>query len=122
MRAYHVRVTRTFALPPERVFDYLAEHEHLEALFGAKVTRLTDGSDGERNGVGSSREMRIAGGPPFVETVTEFVRPERIVYKITKGSPLRGRRRDAVHAPRRGNAARLRHPRRLGDPRSLAPS
>ena len=30
------------------------------------------------------------GVPPFEETVTEFVRPSRIVYKITKGTPLRG--------------------------------
>jgi len=90
MRAYHVRVTRTFSLAPERVFDYMAEHENLGPLFGAKVTRISDGTDGERNGVGSAREMRLAGGPPFVETVTEFERPSRIVYKITKGSPLKG--------------------------------
>jgi uncharacterized protein YndB with AHSA1/START domain len=89
MRAHHVKVEHHFAKPPERVFAYLSEHENLAELFGAKVTRLRDG-DSERNGVGSVRKLQIGPAPPFEETVTEFVPPERIVYKITKGSPLRG--------------------------------
>jgi uncharacterized protein YndB with AHSA1/START domain len=89
MRAHHVRVEHHFAKPPERIFAYLAEHENLAGMFGAKITRLRDG-DGERNGVGSVRRLQIGPGPPFEETVTEFVPSERIVYKITKGSPLRG--------------------------------
>jgi uncharacterized protein YndB with AHSA1/START domain len=89
MRAHHVKVEHRFAKPPERVFAYLAEHENLADMFGAKVTRLRDG-DSERNGVGSVRRLQIGPAPPFEETVTEFVPSERIVYKITKGSPLRG--------------------------------
>ncbi|MBI5105380.1 MAG: SRPBCC family protein, partial [Solirubrobacterales bacterium] len=84
-----VVVDRHFALPPERVFAYLAEHENLEGLFGAKVKRLNDGTDGTRNGVGSARQMRVLAGPPFVETTTEVVENELIRYRITKGSPLR---------------------------------
>ena len=90
MRAHHVVVDRLFAKPPERVFAYLSEHENLAEIFGAKVTRLRDGDDGERNGVGSVRKLQIGPLPPFEETVTEFVVPERIVYRITKGSPLKG--------------------------------
>ena len=89
MRAHHVKVEHRFAKPPERVFAYLAEHENLAELFGAKITRLRDG-EGERNGVGSVRRLKIGPAPSFEETVTEFVPSERIVYKITKGSPLRG--------------------------------
>jgi len=77
-------------MPPERVFAYLAEHENLAEMFGAKVKRLRDGEAGERNGVGSCRQLRIGPLPPFEETITEFLAPERIVYRITKGSPLRG--------------------------------
>jgi uncharacterized protein YndB with AHSA1/START domain len=90
MRAHHVNIDHHFEKPPERVFAYLAEHENLADIFGAKITRLHDGEDGERNGVGSVRRLQIGPLPPFEETVTEFVVPERIVYKITKGSPLRG--------------------------------
>jgi uncharacterized protein YndB with AHSA1/START domain len=90
VRAHHVNIEHDFAKPPERIFAYLAEHENLAAVFGAKVTRLRDGDDGERNGVGSARRLQIGPLPPFEETVTEFVPATKIVYRITKGSPLRG--------------------------------
>jgi uncharacterized protein YndB with AHSA1/START domain len=89
MRAHHVHVEHDFGKPPERVFAHLAEHENLADVFGAKVRRLRDG-DRERNGVGSVRELRVGPLPPFQETVTDFVPGERIIYRITKGSPLRG--------------------------------
>ncbi len=91
MRASWVHVTYDFTAPVEKVFAYLAEHENLEAVFaGAKIRRLSDGTDGQRNGVGSSRELRIGPLLPFVETTTEVVPNEKIVYKITGGvTPLR---------------------------------
>lgn len=98
MRAHHVHVEHHFAKPPELIFAHLAEHENLAAVFGAKITRLRDG-DRERNGVGSVRELQIGPLPPFEETVTEFVAPERIVYRITKGSPLRGHVGTMTFAP-----------------------
>jgi uncharacterized protein YndB with AHSA1/START domain len=90
VRAHHVLIEHRFAKGPEAIFAFLAEHENLAEVFDAKVKRLRDGEDGERNGVGSVRELRIGPLPPFEETVTEFVPFERIVYRITKGSPLRG--------------------------------
>jgi uncharacterized protein YndB with AHSA1/START domain len=89
MRAHHVHIEHDFAKPPERIFAHLAEHENLAEVFGAKVTRLRDG-EGERNGVGSVRRLKVGPAPPFEETVEEFVPARRIVYRITKGSPLRG--------------------------------
>jgi uncharacterized protein YndB with AHSA1/START domain len=89
MRAHHVHIEHDFAKPPERIFAHLAEHENLAELFGAKVTRVRDG-ESERNGVGSVRRLQIGPLPPFEETVEEFVVPQRILYRITKGSPLRG--------------------------------
>jgi uncharacterized protein YndB with AHSA1/START domain len=85
-----VHVEHDFAKPPQLIFAHLAEHENLAEVFGSTVTRLCDGEDGERNGVGSVRQLKIGPLPPFEETVTEFVPSERIVYRITKGSPLCG--------------------------------
>jgi uncharacterized protein YndB with AHSA1/START domain len=85
-----VHIEYDFFKPPELIFAHLAEHENLAELFGTKITRLRDGDDGERNGVGSVRQLRLGLLPPFEETVTEYVPSERIVYRITKGSPLRG--------------------------------
>ena len=81
-----------YALPPEQVFAYLSEHENLDDIFGARITRLRDGTDGHRNGVGSVRELKVGPTPPFEETVTEFVPNELIAYEITKGSPLKNHR------------------------------
>jgi uncharacterized protein YndB with AHSA1/START domain len=83
-----VDITYDFALPVERVYAYLSEHEHLGPLFGAKVVRKRDG-DTSRNGTGSVRELRVGPGPSFDETVVEAVEPELIRYRVSRGSPLR---------------------------------
>ncbi|HWX52567.1 MAG TPA: SRPBCC family protein [Solirubrobacteraceae bacterium] len=90
MRAHWVHVEHDFSKPPERIFAHLAEPENLAGMFGTEVSRLHDGEDGERNGVGSRRRLRAGLLPSFEETVTEFVPAERISYRITKGSLLRG--------------------------------
>ena len=84
-----VHVTQDFSQPVEDVFAYLSEHENLEPLFGAKIKRLTDGSDGTRNGAGASRELRVGPLPGFVETNTEVIPNELIRYRITKGGILK---------------------------------
>ncbi len=116
MRAHHVHVEHDFAKPPERIFAYLAEHENLAEVFGAKVSRLRDGEDGQRNGVGSVRQLQIGPLPPFEETVTEFVPAERIVYRITKGSPLRDHLGVMEFAPTAGGGTRFVYDIRLGAP------
>jgi uncharacterized protein YndB with AHSA1/START domain len=82
-----VHVQRDLSAPVDQVFDHLAEHENLAALFGAKVKRLRDGT-AERNGVGSARELRLGPLPSFDETVTQYVPNELIEYKITRGGVL----------------------------------
>src|SRR5215218_9117165 len=87
-RLSHVHVTHDFRAPVERVFAYLAEHENLATLFGTRVERVRDGET-ERNGAGSCRRLSFNGLLPFEETVTSFSPNERIVYRITKGTPMR---------------------------------
>ena len=82
-------MTQDFPQPVEQLFGYLAEHENLATVFGAKVRRLNDGTDGTRNGAGSAREMRVGPMPPFVETNVEVVPNELIRYRITRGGILR---------------------------------
>ncbi|HYI37137.1 MAG TPA: SRPBCC family protein [Thermoleophilaceae bacterium] len=88
MRAHRVHVSHDFAKPPERVFAYMCEHENLGPLFNAEITRVCDG-DTDRNGVNSVRKLKVGPLPPFEETVHEYVPGERIVYRITKGGPLK---------------------------------
>jgi uncharacterized protein YndB with AHSA1/START domain len=83
-----VEITHEFALPVERVYAYLAEHENVGMLFGATISRVRDG-DTSRNGVGSIRRLKVGALPPFEETITRAVQDELIEYRITKGGPLR---------------------------------
>jgi uncharacterized protein YndB with AHSA1/START domain len=111
-----VHIEHDFGKPPERIFAHLAEHENLAEVFGTKIARLRDGDGGERNGVGSVRQLKIGPMPPFEETVTEFVVPERIVYRITKGSPLRGHLGTMSFAAAAGGGTRFVYDIRLASP------
>jgi polyketide cyclase/dehydrase/lipid transport protein len=84
-----VHVTQDFRQPVSELFAYLSEHENLAPLFGAKVKRLSDGSDGTRNGAGSSRELKLGPLPPFVETNVEVIPDELVRYRITRGGLLK---------------------------------
>ena len=113
MRLHHVHVTHDFGAPVERVYAYLAEHENLSALFGIRVERVRDGAT-ERNGVGSCRRLSFFGLLPFEETVTEVVPNERIVYRITRGSPMRGHEGVMAFTPTGSGGTHLDYRIKLG--------
>lgn len=99
-----VHVTYDLPQPVEDAFAYLSEQENLEPLFGAKVRRLSDGSDGTRNGVGASRELKVGPLPGFVETNTEVIPNELIRYRITKGGILKHHEGVMRFSPRAGGS------------------
>jgi uncharacterized protein YndB with AHSA1/START domain len=84
-----VHVTHTYSSDPATVFEKLSEHENLSPVFAAKVTRVNDG-DTSRNGVGSTRRLKIGPLPAFEETTTTSEPNTLIEYRISKGGPLRG--------------------------------
>ena len=84
-----VHVTHTYRSDPATVFETLSEHEKLSPMMGAKVTRVRDG-DASRNGVGSTRRVKIGLLPAFDETVTAAEPHALIEYEISKGTPLKG--------------------------------
>lgn len=89
MAPHRIEIHQDYDVPVERVFAHLAEHENLASVFWpARIRRLSNGQ-GARNGVGSSRELRILVAPAFVETVTAYRESELIEYRITRGSPLK---------------------------------
>jgi uncharacterized protein YndB with AHSA1/START domain len=114
MRLQHVHVERDFEQPVERVFAHLAEHEHLTAIFAPlRVERVRDGET-ERNGVGSCRRLSLFGLLPFEETVTAVVPNERIVYRITKGGPMRDHEGTMTFSPRPDGGSHLDYRIRFG--------
>ncbi|HSO98360.1 MAG TPA: SRPBCC family protein [Solirubrobacteraceae bacterium] len=84
-----VHVVQDFPQPVEEIFGYLSEHENLGPLFGAKIKRLNDGTDGTRNGTGGARQLRVGPLPSFVETNVEVIPNELIRYRITQGGILK---------------------------------
>ena len=105
-RVQRVHVTQEFPQPVEESFAYLSEQENLEPLFGAKVKRLSDGTDGTRNGAGASRELRIGPLPGFVETNIEVIPNELIRYRITRGGVLKNHE-GVMSFSRQGDGSRL---------------
>ena len=103
-----VHIVQDFPKPVEEVFDHLAEQENLEPLFGAKIKRLSDGSDGTRNGAGASRELKVGPLPGFVETNTEVIPNELIRYRITKGGVLKNHE-GVMRFSRQGTGSRLEY-------------
>lgn len=106
--AQRVHITHEFKSDPQTVFDKLAEHENLGPLFGAKVTRVSDGAS-SRNGVGSVRRIKIGPLPAFQETTTTAQPNTLIEYKITKCSPLKGHWGRQELTPTAGGGTRLNY-------------
>lgn len=109
-----VEIVHDFALPVDRVFAFLSEHENLGPLLGADIRRLRDG-DTSRNGVGSVRRLKIGPLPAFEETVIQVVPDELVEYRITKGSPLKDHRGELRFAPK-GSGSTVRWTIEFGAP------
>ncbi len=103
-----VHVTHTFSSDPATVFEKLSEHENLGPVFGAKIVRVRDG-DTSRNGVGSTRSLKIGPLPAFDETTTVSDPHTLIEYKISKGSPLKGHWGRQVLTPTADGGTRLEY-------------
>jgi uncharacterized protein YndB with AHSA1/START domain len=103
-----VHVIQYFPQPVEELFAYLSEQENLEPLFGCKIKRLSDGSDGTRNGAGASRELKVGPLPGFVETNIEVVPNELVRYRITQGGVLKNHEGVMRFSPN-GSGSRLEY-------------
>ena len=89
MAIQKVEIIKEFGFSVEKLYSFLAEHENLEKIFPlTSIKRVSDGIE-SRNGVGSSRKIRVLFGFPFIETITFVIENKVIEYRITKGSPLK---------------------------------
>ena len=105
-----VHITHEFKSDPQTVFNKLAEHENLGPVFGANVTRVSDGTS-TRNGAARSAASRLV---PFRRSRKPPQRPNR-----TRSSSTRSPK--AVHYADTG-AARSSRRLRAAAPRSTTRS
>lgn len=73
----------SFAVPPERLYGVLSDHEGMTRWIGARVSVVRGPADG---GVGTVRRVH-ARGLSIDEEVTYADPPRRLVYRIVRGVP-----------------------------------
>lgn len=89
MAQHKVRFEQFFAAPRDRVFGYFAALETFSRLWPGRMRRIRDSADAAHaDGLGSVREVS-GSGMTFEETITAFEPPQRIEYRVTKGSPIK---------------------------------
>ena len=87
MPEHQITIQHVVRAPRERVFAVFANHARFATLFGAVSNCIEEGT-GEAHGFGSVR--RIGNGlTSFDETIVAFDKPQRLEYRITRGSPLK---------------------------------
>jgi uncharacterized protein YndB with AHSA1/START domain len=82
-------LTRTTTAPIETVFEALTNHRAIADYVWA-VRRSTLDREGvpAPNGVGAIRRLEAV-GPPIVEEIIDYQRPNRYAYKLLSGAPVR---------------------------------
>ena len=88
MKIHEIKLYQEFDTTIEQVWKAFSDHSNFGKMMGQKMTRIVDSSDpGNVNGTGS---VRLVGAPlmPFHETIMKSEKPNKIEYKITKGTPL----------------------------------
>lgn len=78
------RFVESFAVPPERIWEALADHEGMSDWLGARVRVVAGPPDG---GVGTIRRVQGRGIISFDEEVIYADAPRRMVYRIVRGVP-----------------------------------
>jgi uncharacterized protein YndB with AHSA1/START domain len=74
--------------PIDIVFDVITDHRGYPQFTPLRSVTLEREGDPAPNGVGAVRALHAV-GPPIREEVTEYVKPNRFVYKALSGIPVR---------------------------------
>ena len=89
MGKQHIEITQLFNAPVDTIFNILTDHEAFGQLIKAKIKRVVDSRDENKNGLGSVRRIKAFGAPAFEETVIAFEPDRLMVYQISKGGPIK---------------------------------
>jgi uncharacterized protein YndB with AHSA1/START domain len=84
----HFVISRPIAAPPDTVFDVITDHRAYPEYTPIRKTVLEREGAPEPDGVGAVRALHVA-GPPLREEVVGYERPNRFVYKLLSGLPVR---------------------------------
>jgi uncharacterized protein YndB with AHSA1/START domain len=82
-------ITQVFNAPVETIFNILTDHESFGRILNAKIERVIDSRDENKNGLGSVRRIQAFPAPAFEESVITFEPNQLMEYKVSKGSPIK---------------------------------
>jgi ribosome-associated toxin RatA of RatAB toxin-antitoxin module len=89
MGEQNIRIVQLFNAPVDTIFSLLTDHEAFGQVINAKIKRVVDSQDENKNGLGSVRRINAFPAPAFEETVVTF-EPNRLMeYMVSKGSPIK---------------------------------
>lgn len=92
MGKQNIIITQVFNAPVETIFSILTDHEEFGRILNAKIKRVTDSRDENKNGIGSVRRIHAFPAPAFEESVITFEPNQLMEYKVSKGSPIKNHR------------------------------
>lgn len=97
----HINVTARYQMTPEALWEVIADHEGMERWLGTKV-RVESGDGGE----GTIRSVMV--GPlKLEEEILAFTPPTRMVYRVSKGLPVRYHQAVMVVTPTKDGGSEL---------------
>jgi len=82
-------IEQLFNAPVETIFRILTDHEEFGRVINAKIKRVTDSRGDNKNGMGSVRRINALPGVSFEESVITFEPNQLMVYRVSKGSPIK---------------------------------
>ena len=80
----HVEVSRTFAAPPQRVWDVYTDHAGWKEWAGIGSSTLDVEGQPDPNGTGAVRALG-SGGMHAYEEILDFEPPKRMTYRVVRG-------------------------------------
>jgi uncharacterized protein YndB with AHSA1/START domain len=86
---------RIFPVPPAQAWPYLTDPERMNDWSDARIDLLTPGPTGRPDEPGATRQATIrslGATSRLVELVVESTPPERMLYRVISGGPLRNHR------------------------------
>ena len=89
MGQQQIQIRQSFNAPVDTIFNILTDHEAFGQVINAKIKRVSDSQDDNKNGVGSVRRISTFPAPAFEETVVAFEPNQLMEYVISKGSPIK---------------------------------
>jgi uncharacterized protein YndB with AHSA1/START domain len=87
-RIARIHFNRQVAVPPEVVWEVLADHRGMTGWTPVRKAELEREGDPAPNGVGAIRVLHAV-GPPIREEITVFEPPRLFEYKMLSGAPVR---------------------------------